>query len=90
MLHRLAERYQHPESCRQAKLSSLALGFSFGNSTVNVTSSSMHFKPGGKPPIVGRQLRNGDMVLANLQVSAEMSTLLIEKAKEESFSHAPL
>jgi hypothetical protein len=30
------------------------------------------------------------MVLANLQVSAEMSTLLIEKAKEEPFSHAPL
>jgi hypothetical protein len=49
-------------------------------------------KRGGVPPIVGRQLRNGDMVLANRQVSHYLWCIprFVFPAKEESFSHAPL
>lgn len=58
-------------------------------------------KRGGAPPIVGRQLRNGDMVLANRQVRSMTKRRSLcccsvcfcyvsRLAKDEAFSHAPL
>ena len=51
-----------------------------------------HLKQGGRPAMVGRQLRNGDLVLVNRQVSvvAVVYMLLRYDFQGRSTCHAPL
>ncbi len=48
-------------------------------------------KKGGRPAIIGRQMKDGDMVLMNRQVcnNYRMRVVLV-RSKEEAHCHAPL
>jgi DNA-directed RNA polymerase I subunit RPA1 len=50
----------------------------------------MHAKKGGHPAIVGRQMRDGDMVLMNRQVSLSYAINVSNRSEDEIHSHAPL
>jgi DNA-directed RNA polymerase I subunit RPA1 len=48
-------------------------------------------KKGGRPAIVGRQMKDGDMVLMNRQVCNNYRTrVVLVRSKEEAHCHAPL